>query len=323
MINRTLIRIKVIQLLYSYELNKSTQTLEQAKKDLKTSLDKSHELYFALLQLMIDLTNLQERRLDEAKHKFLPTEEDLNPNMRFVENELINWLCENEEIQQFVGKHKITWWDDEIFLRLMLDKVLYSDDYKEYMSMEATDFASDCHVWHQLLKKVILPDEDLEETLESKSVYLNPDDLDIIGQFVLKTIKRIENLGASKNADTDDEIHTFNPIYPQYKDEEDSRFAEELFESTILQMQENNMLIDLSVKSDRWDADRIALMDRIIMCTAITELKQFEKIPTVVTLNEYIEMAKSFSTARSGQFVNGILNSVTERLKKEKVINKY
>ena len=309
MINRVLIRIKVIQLLYSFQLTKETKSLEQAKKDLKTSLDKSYELYYALFQLMIDLTNLQERRLDEAKHKFLPTEEDLNPNMRFVENELINWLCENDEIQQFIGKHKISWYDDEIFLRLMLDKILYSEDYKEYMSMSRTDFPSDCNVWRQLLKKVIIPDEDLEEMLESKSVYLNPDDLEIVGQFVVKTIKRIE-----KGED--------EPIYPQYKDEEDSEFAERLFVETVRQMPENNELIDKYVKNERWEADRIALMDRIIMCTAVTEMKSFPKIPTTVTLNEYIELAKSFSTLRSGQFVNGVLNSIALRLKLDNVIDK-
>lgn len=304
MINRFLIRTKVVQMLYSYQLTKTDKTITKAKKELQASLDKSYELYNSLLQLMIDLTDLQDRELDDAKHKFLPSNEDLNPNMRFVENQLVEWLRNSKKLQDFVNDNNITWRDDELFLRLLLFKVTGSEEYKTYMAMEKTDFASDCEVWLQIMKKVILPDDDLLEHIENMSVYWSVDDLDIMGQFVLKTIRRIE--AGDKE-----------PISPRYKDDEDSEFGEKLFSLAVQERAENDELINKYVRSERWDSGRIALMDRIIMCTALTEIKNFPSIPVNVTMNEYIELAKNFSTPHSGQFVNGILNAVVKSLREQ------
>lgn len=309
MINRILIRTKVVQMLYSYQLTKTDKTITKAKKELQASLDKSYELYNSLLQLMIDLTDLQDRELDDAKHKFLPSNEDLNPNMRFVENQLVEWLRNSKKLQDFVNDNNITWRDDELFLRLLLFKVTGSEEYKTYMAMEKTDFASDCEVWLQIMKKVILPDDDLLEHIENMSVYWSVDDLDIMGQFVLKTIRRIE--AGDKE-----------PISPRYKDDEDSEFGEKLFSLAVQERAENDELINKYVRSERWDSGRIALMDRIIMCTALTEIKNFPSIPVNVTMNEYIELAKNFSTPHSGQFVNGILNAVVKSLREQGKIMK-
>lgn len=291
-------------MLYSYQLTKTDKTITKAKKELQASLDKSYELYNSLLQLMIDLTDLQDRELDDAKHKFLPSNEDLNPNMRFVENQLVEWLRSSKKLQDFVNDNNITWRDDELFLRLLLFKVTGSEEYKTYMAMEKTDFASDCEVWLQIMKKVILPDDDLLEHIENMSVYWSVDDLDIMGQFVLKTIRRIE--AGDKE-----------PISPKYKDDEDSEFGEKLFSLAVQERAENDELINKYVRSERWDSGRIALMDRIIMCTALTEIKNFPSIPVNVTMNEYIELAKNFSTPHSGQFVNGILNAVVKSLREQ------
>lgn len=291
-------------MLYSYQLTKTDKTITKAKKELQASLDKSYELYNSLLQLMIDLTDLQDRELDDAKHKFLPSNEDLNPNMRFVENQLVEWLRNSKKLQDFVNDNNITWRDDELFLRLLLFKVTGSEEYKTYMAMEKTDFASDCEVWLQIMKKVILPDDDLLEHIENMSVYWSVDDLDIMGQFVLKTIRRIE--AGDKE-----------PISPKYKDDEDSEFGDKLFSLAVQERAENDELINKYVRSERWDSGRIALMDRIIMCTALTEIKNFPSIPVNVTMNEYIELAKNFSTPHSGQFVNGILNAVVKSLREQ------
>lgn len=291
-------------MLYSYQLTKTDKTITKAKKELQASLDKSYELYNSLLQLMIDLTDLQDRELDDAKHKFLPSNEDLNPNMRFVENQLVEWLRNSKKLQDFVNDNNITWRNDELFLRLLLFKVTGSEEYKTYMAMEKTDFASDCEVWLQIMKKVILPDDDLLEHIENMSVYWSVDDLDIMGQFVLKTIRRIE--AGDKE-----------PISPKYKDDEDSEFGEKLFSLAVQERAENDELINKYVRSERWDSGRIALMDRIIMCTALTEIKNFPSIPVNVTMNEYIELAKNFSTPHSGQFVNGILNAVVKSLREQ------
>lgn len=309
MINRVLIRAKVVQMLYAYMVSKDSMTLTTAKKELTKSLDKSYELYNALLKLMIELTDVQDLRLDEAKHKFLPTEEDLNPNMRFVENEFVKRLRADQTLADFVDDKKINWRDDELFVRLLLDKILRSEEYKEYMEMPKTSLVRDGEVWYQLMKKVVLPDENLLEHLQSMSVYYTDDDLQIMGQFVMKTIRRFEDEEAQ-------------PILPQYKNDDDSKFGEQLFSKAVAEMDENNSYIDQFVKTEKWDVERIALMDRVVMCTALTEIRNYPSIPVNVSLNEYIELAKDYSTPRSGQFVNGILNAVVNKLRADKVINK-
>jgi len=309
MINRVLIRAKVVQMLYAYMVSKDSMTLTTAKKELKKSLDKSYELYNALLKLMIELTDVQDLRLDEAKHKFLPTEEDLNPNMRFVENEFVKRLRADQTLADFVDDKKINWRDDELFVRLLLDKILRSEEYQEYMEMPKTSLVRDGEVWYQLMKKVVLPDENLLEHLQSMSVYYTDDDLQIIGQFVMKTIRRFEDEEAQ-------------PILPQYKNDDDSKFGEQLFSKAVAEMEENNSYIDQFVKTEKWDVERIALMDRVVMCTALTEIRNYPSIPVNVSLNEYIELAKDYSTPRSGQFVNGILNAVVNKLRADKVIVK-
>lgn len=309
MINRVLIRAKVVQMLYAYMVSKDSMTLTTAKKELTKSLDKSYELYNALLKLMIELTDVQDLRLDEAKHKFLPTEEDLNPNMRFVENEFVKRLRADQTLADFVDDKKINWRDDELFVRLLLDKILRSEEYQEYMEMPKTSLVRDGEVWYQLMKKVVLPDENLLEHLQSMSVYYTDDDLQIMGQFVMKTIRRFEDEEAQ-------------PILPQYKNDDDSKFGEQLFSKAVVEMEENNSYIDLFVKTEKWDVERIALMDRVVMCTALTEIRNYPSIPVNVSLNEYIELAKDYSTPRSGQFVNGILNAVVNKLRADKVIIK-
>lgn len=309
MINRVLIRAKVVQMLYAYMVSKDSMTLTTAKKELTKSLDKSYELYNALLKLMIELTDVQDLRLDEAKHKFLPTEEDLNPNMRFVENEFVKRLSADQTLADFVDDKKINWRDDELFVRLLLDKILRSEEYQEYMEMPKTSLVRDGEVWYQLMKKVVLPDENLLEHLQSMSVYYTDDDLQIMGQFVIKTIRRFEDEEAQ-------------PILPQYKNDDDSKFGEQLFSKAVAEMEENNSYIDQFVKTEKWDVERIALMDRVVMCTALTEIRNYPSIPVNVSLNEYIELAKDYSTPRSGQFVNGILNAVVNKLRADKVIIK-
>lgn len=309
MINRVLIRAKVVQMLYAYMVSKDSMTLTTAKKELTKSLDKSYELYNALLKLMIELTDVQDLRIDEAKHKFLPTEEDLNPNMRFVENEFVKRLRADQTLADFVDDKKINWRDDELFVRLLLDKILRSEEYQEYMEMPKTSLVRDGEVWYQLMKKVVLPDENLLEHLQSMSVYYTDDDLQIMGQFVMKTIRRFEDEEAQ-------------PILPQYKNDDDSKFGEQLFSKAVAEMEENNSYIDQFVKTEKWDVERIALMDRVVMCTALTEIRNYPSIPVNVSLNEYIELAKDYSTPRSGQFVNGILNAVVNKLRADKVIIK-
>ena len=290
-------------------LTRPERTLSNALKDLNACMEKTYELYHYLLRLPVELTHIQEMRLDEARNKYMPTEEDLNPNMKFVNNRLVKALADNEQLAQFAQDHSVTWNDDPIFERIMLDKVLKSDIYNDYMTDAEDSMTADALLWHQLMKQVILPDENMADAIEQRSLYWTEDDLDLVGQFVCKTFKRLAE-GAE------------DPILPMFKDEEDSDFGKELFTASVQLMPESNTLIDSLLEESRWDKDRIVLMDRIIMCTALAELRTFDKIPAAVTLNEYIELAKNFSTAASGKFVNGILNNAVKQLRQDGVIFK-
>jgi N utilization substance protein B len=290
-------------------LTRPERTLDNALKDLDACLDKTYELYHYLMRLPVELTHIQEMRIDEARNKYLPTEEERNPNMKFVNNRLVAAIAGDEQLQQFVQEHTITWNDDPIFERLMLEKVINSDLYKDYMASDEDDMAADSQLWQQLMKQVILPDENMADAIEQRSLFWTEDDIDLIGQFVCKTFRRMAD-------------HDNDAVLPMFKDEEDSNFGKDLFSATVIQMPQNNMLIDNLVQDSRWDKDRIVLMDRIIMCTALAELCSFDKIPTAVTLNEYIELAKNFSTSGSGQFVNGILNNAVKQLRKEGKLHK-
>lgn len=282
--------------------------LIEARHSLQTSLDKSYELYLRLLSLPVELVRLQDRRLDNAKNKFLATSEDLNPNMKFVDNKLTAILESNEEFNELCSEKKVSWSEDPDFLMTILDKIVGSELYAEYMSSESSTLKDDCEFWRQVMKHIILPSDELAEYLESKSVYWN-DDSDIIGTFVVKTLK--------KAADACENNINASFVLPQFKDEEDSRFGEELFTDTIDNFDTYRGYVDKFINSSQWDPERLAFMDVIIMCTAISELLNYPAIPIAVTLNEYIEIANSYSTPRSGQFINGILYSVISHLQEE------
>lgn len=302
MVNRFLIRFKVLQVLYAYYTSLPDITLEQAKKELSESIAKSYELYHLLLRLPVELTNTQERRLADAKKKFLPSSEDLSPNTKFVDNRLVELLRSNDDLCNYVDQCSMRWQDDMIFMKVMLDKVLASDEYKAYMASDEDSLHEDGELWRDLFRKVILPDGALAEQLEERSVYWSIEDLDLMGQFAMKTMKRLED-GTSED------------LLPMYHNDEDRDFGEMLLVRAVCQLEQNIELISSFVTTERWDPERIAVIDKLVMSLAVTEFTGFENIPTTVTLNEYIELAKQFSTPNSGQFINGILYSVLNHLR--------
>ena len=232
---------------YNYMLTHEVKSAAMARDELQQSFEKSYELYNYLLKLIIDVTDLQDRYLDEAKHKFLPSHEDLNPNPKFVDNELVEALRNNEQLQQYIKEHKLTWRDNELFLKLMLNKIQNSSIYQEYMENSVSDLDSDCNLWRQLFKRLLIDDDDLLEELENQSVYWSSDDLDFMGQFVIKTIRRI-NDGEP------------NPIMPMYKDEEDSEFGDQLFATAISQQELNEATINHYIDTRNWDVERIGAL---------------------------------------------------------------
>lgn len=283
--------------------------LIHARNSLDAAMDKAYELYFSLLQLGVDITDEQALRLDNARHKFLPTDADLHPDMRFVENKYIQALTANEKFNEYIEDKKITWVDNDSVVSQLLSEVLASDIYQEYMASKGEKtLEEDATLWRNLYKNVILPSDALAEALESKSIYWN-DDLQEMGTFVLKTIRRM--------ASAKDEKEAADAILPMYKDDEDSRFGANMFTSAVKHYDEYKELIEKFVNTSRWDADRLAFMDIVIMVAAITEIIDYPSIPLAVTLNEYIEIANHYSTPRSGAFINGLLFSVVKYLREE------
>ena len=284
--------------------------------DLKASLDKARELYFRLLMLPIEITYQQEVDLDERRHRYIKNEVDMNPNPKFIDNELVKLLNDDEEIKDFSKRHKISWVEqDRDLIKHLLKKITESDIYKEYMADPISDLHEDCKFWRRVMRNIILSDSEFLEGLETMSVFWN-DDLDIMGEFVLKTFRRFEE----KASDPDSKIH--EPVLPMYKDEEDAKFGKELFEATVRNNDVYRGYIDEALNRQHWESDRLAYMDVIIMETAIAEILNFPKIPLQASLNEYIEIAKSYSSAKSGSFINGLLANVIINLKESGKLRK-
>ncbi len=288
----------------------SQDSLPAALRTLQGSLEKARELYFRLLLLPVALTDLRIRQMEEARAKYIRTEEDLNPNPRFVDNDLIRLLRENPRITKYEEDHKIFWLrDDEPMLRELLREIMASEIYADYMALPATDLHTDVELWRNLYKHVIFDSPDFLETLEDKSVFWN-DDIDTIGTFVLKTLKRFDS---PEHGD---------PVLDMYKDEEDARFGAELFTATVRNREKYRAMIADNVDRRFWESERLAYMDVVIIMTALAEILNFPKIPLHVSINEYVESAKAYSTARSGGFVHGLLGTITRRLQEEGVLLK-
>lgn len=285
-------------------------SLETAQKDLVKSLDKAYELYHSLLILPIAITKMQAERLENAKQKYVPSYEDLNPNTKFIDNKLIVALGQNEALKEYIASNPISWDDDYLIVKKLLDCILNSDIYNEYMSKSESSFEEDCDFWRNIFKKVIFSSDDLSDVLESKSLYWN-DDLNIMGTFVLKSIKQIAGNKGTQVA-----------LMPKFKDAEDESFGLKLFTETVNKREEYQEYIYKFINDSQWDPERLAFMDLVIMLLAISEIMSFPSIPLAVSFNEYIEIANYYSTPKSGQFINGILYSIINYLKKEGLLTK-
>lgn len=284
--------------------------------DLKSSLEKARELYFRLLMLPIEITYQREVELDERRHRYNATVDDKNPNPKFIDNELVKLLAADGEIKDFADEKKISWLEqDRELIRHLLRKILESDLYEDYMADPVSDLHQDCEFWRRAMRGIILNDPKFLEILESMSVFWN-DDLDIMGEFVIKTFRRFEE----KASDPDSMIR--QPVLPMYKDEEDAKFGSELFEITVKKHAIYRGYIDEALNRQHWETDRLAYMDVVIMETAIAEILNFPKIPLQASLNEYIEIAKCYSSGKSGGFVHGMLATVIANLKESGKLRK-
>ncbi len=306
MINRELIRTKIVQLTYAYYQN-GNRNIETAEKELLFSLSRAYHLYNYLLELIVAITQEERRRVDVATAKAI-REGGEAPSQRFAFNKFAVQVEENKELQAFVLGQKFAWSDDIDSVRKLCDQIEASSIYKEYMAGPEPDYDTDRELWRRIYRTLIQENDDLDAVLEDKSIYWN-DDKEIVDTFVLKTIKRFDpKAGANQ------------PLLPEYKDEEDRMFARKLFRATILNADTYQRY--MSDTSRNWDFSRLAYMDVVIMQIAIAEMLNFPNIPVSVTINEYVDLAKIYSTPKSGAYINGMLDAIARHLKAQGLLLK-
>lgn len=302
MINRVLIRIKVVQMVYAY-YQSDTKDLAKAEKEFFHSIEKACDLYHYLLQLILAITHYAEQRLDSARNKYIPTEEEKNPNCRFIENAFVAQLAKNDALESYLNNTKMSWVNNDSFIKSTYEEIIASDFYEDYMNASEVTYETDQELWRKIFKTILSKSDELTEVLEEQSIYWN-DDLDIILTFVMKTIKRFK---VDNGVDQE--------LLPMFKDETDRKFASDLFCSTIRNREKYRLLIDEAIKN--WEIDRLAMMDLLILQVALAEIIEIQGIPVNVSLNEYIDIAKTYSTEKSGTFVNGTLDHIVTCLRKE------
>ena len=298
MINRELIRIKVVQLTYAYYQNGS-KNIDNAEKELAFSLSKAYDLYNCLLALIVAITQEARRHVEVAEARARREHTEL-PSQKFVNNRFALQLEENRMLNEFMEGQKYNWNDHPEFLRKLYLQITESQIYKDYIASVADDYDNDRELWRRLYRTLIQDSSDLDALLEEESLYWN-DDKEVVDTFVLKTIKRFEEKNKSHQE-----------LLPEYYNEEDREYARKLFRAAIMNADEYQRY--MSEASRNWDFSRLAYMDIVIMQIAIAEIMTFPSIPVTVSINEYVEMAKLYSTPRSAGYINGMLDAIARHL---------
>lgn len=319
MINRTLLRIKVIQILYSYYKNKENDTveLESAQNELIESTDKTYELYHYFFLLIIMITEYVQKL---AKKKNSPH----NEYEKLANNLFVKQLAKNKQLLAYFDEHDVEWanktennelfWDiqneeqQNNLTKEIVSQILDLEEFKKYNETTENSYVEDKEIWRSILRKTVSDSESIGRELEDMSIYWNDDAADVIS-FVSKTIRNFDEAQGENQE-----------LLPQFRDKEDLEFAMKLLKQSIYDEADYRKMIFERTKN--WDADRIAFLDTIIMQTAIAEICTFPTIPVNVTINEYIEIAKSYSTAKSGTFINGLLDTIAKELVESKKVNK-
>jgi N utilization substance protein B len=302
MISRRIIRTKVLQILYAH-VSSPEKTITQSESELHFSIRKTYDLYHLLFAILGEISDYANEKIESRKMKNLPTEDDLNPNLRFINNRLINKLKADQSLNKYLAANKLNWSHYPDLIRGIYTTMIESDLYKSYISSPVDDFPNDRHFCEEFFSNILVNSDLMLNELEEQSIYWN-DDLDFTISMVIKTIKKF------KSADDKNEY-----LMSLYKDLEDQEFTTKLFRKAITNNVENRKIIENYTKN--WDVDRVAIMDVLIMQLALTELMEFPSIPVKVTLNEYIELAKYYSTNRSSTFINGVLDRITKDFREE------
>jgi transcription antitermination protein NusB len=313
MLSRRFLRIKVMQAIYAYQ-QEGPESISAGEKQLITSLNKLYELYIYQLSMIIELSDFARRRIEENRLKLLPNPDDLNPNLRFIQNRFINQLANNRDYLRRNAAFKINWVDEEEMIRKLYNGMREDEAYISYMNKPSVSYADEKQVVQLVLLRMFSESDHLRSYFDERYIYWN-EDFDTAVMMVDKTIKAYKV--------SDDE---FTGLPTLLKDEnntegsEDMQFVKQLYRKTLINSSELNKVI--SERAANWDLDRIAIMDTILLKMAITELIEFQSIPIKVTLNEYIELSKEYSSPKSKIFINGVLDKLIADYKVKGIIVK-
>jgi len=315
MLSRRHLRVKVLQALYAF-FQSDGDDIAVGEKQLINSTDKLYELYIYQLSFLIKLVDFTRNRIEEAKKKFYPTDEDLHPNRRLVENQFIMQMEENKDFLRWRNKLKINWKDEENLFNKLLHELKNGQDYIEFVNRKVAGYRDDKELIALIVMNYLPEFELLRNYYEDQSIYWSYEDYDISLIMLIKTVKLFKESWGND--------HHLPPLFKEDDDEEnedeDRQYMLKLFRYCILRSEENGKLIE--EQAENWELERIAIMDIIIMKMALTELMIFPSIPVKVTINEYIEISKSYSSIKSKLFINGILDKLVVKLKEEGKIRK-
>ena len=301
-----MLRIKVVKALYAH-MKSDADSLMASEKMLVTSIDKTYDLYFLLMSLVVEMAQYAEQRQEAAKNKKLPTYEDLNPNRKFVDNAVIRLLAQSDSVNDYLAAHKLSWAKYPELVKALYTQLEQSDYFKKYMTSQESSFREDLALITEFYTRELEESEILESALDEMSILWNDD----LGFALIMVTRTLSNMRAS---------HTDVKVLPKFKSIEDLDFARELFAKAAINF--DNYQEEIEKYTRNWDVERIAFMDNLIMATAVAELVTFPSIPVKVTLDEYIEIAKYYSTHGSSTFINGILDKIVASLTEEGKINK-
>lgn len=308
MLNRRHIRVKVMQTIYAFNGSESDD-LKKDEKFLMFSIENMHNLYLLIMSLLLEVQKRAVQDLENKQKKHLATSEDKNPNRKFVNNQVFQAIRENETLKDSLKNNKtINWELDSEYVDIIFKAIIKSDLYKDYIKTRTSDFKEDKDFFIDVFKEVIAPNDKLYDYIEDKNLTWL-DDLPTVNTTILKLLRKLKPNSS--------ETH-FAPKL--YKDVEDKQFAIDLFKKTILNATTINE--EIAQKTKNWDADRIANLDYVLLQMGVCELQHFPSIPVKVTINEYLEIAKEYSTPKSSIFINGILDKLVKEYKKEGKFNK-
>ena len=305
MLSRRLLRIKVIKALFAH-IKSGADNMIASEKTLMASVDKAYDLYFQMLTLPVEIVRYAEQRQELAKQKKLPTFEDLHPNTKFVDNSIIRIIANSDAVNDHIAARKLGWAQYPDLIRTLYTQLVESDYSKEFMQREERSLDEDRRLLDAFFRSM-QECEALDDVLEEISILWN-DDLPYIVMMILRTL---ENLRPT---------HTDLKVPAKFKSAEDPEFVKTLFEKTLVNYTSYQDYIERYTAN--WDVERIVFMDNLILATAMAELINFPSIPVKVTLDEWIEISKYYSTPGSSTFINGVLDKIVESLTEEGRIRK-